>query len=213
MALSDFWELKDNQVLSGKPILNVYHLKRVQSDADANDVAQAFIETVLENVYIQNQVNNLTRTTIDVANLGDPTDFISVDSSSLPGQAVSDWAAGFNVASIQFNRTRNDMKNGQKRFTIGTEPDATNGVWVAAFITTLETLRDDILGTWQQQAAPGVDVCEFTILKRFCVVPAQDPCLAYRLPNTSTEADDNHYVPTSGVVRANVRSQVSRKVL
>ncbi len=213
MALADFWEIKDNQVLNGKAVLNVYQVKRIQSDADAVDVGQAFIKTILQDELLAIQVDDLSRTTIDVANLGTPTDFTSIDSSTLPGQRNGEWFAGFNVAGIQFNRTRNDMKNGQKRFTVGVETDSANGVWIAAFLTSLTDLRDAVLSNWEQVSAPGVDVCEFVVMKRFCIVPAQDPCVAYRLPNTSAEADANHYVPTAGVVRVNQRSQVSRKVL
>ena len=212
MALSDFWELKDNQVLAGKNILNVYHVKRIKTLADATEVATAFINTVLDDGLIQNQAEDLTRTTIDVANLGDPTDFISIDSSSLPGQLLGEWPAAFNVAAIQFNRTRNDMKNGQKRFTMFDEGAQADGVYIASAIAVLEDLRDDVMGVWQIDAQPGVDIVEFCILKRFCIVPAQDPCVAYRLPDTDAEADDNHYVPIAGVVRANVKSQVSRKI-
>ncbi len=202
MALKDFWEIKDNQLLAGKPLLNVYHVKRIKTLTNATEVSTAFINTVLDDGLIQNQVVDLTRTTIDVANLGDETDFVSIDSSSLPGQDTNDWAAGFNVATIQFNRTRNDMRNGQKRFTVGVELDNNSGIWGAAFVTILEDIRDDILGVWQRDSEPGVDIVEFCILKRFCIVAGQKPCLAYRLPSNDDEADNNHYVPVAGIVRA-----------
>jgi hypothetical protein len=66
---------------------------------------------------------------------------------------------------------------------------------------------------WEEDTGPGVDLVEFVILKRFCVVPEQDPCQVYRLPDDDVEVDNNHYVPTNAITRTRVRSQVSRKVL
>lgn len=213
MALSDFWELKDNQVVGTQSILNVYHLKRILAGADANQVGQAFINSILEDELLALQDASIARTTIEVRNLGTATDFISIDSSSLPGSRVGVRFANFNAASIQLNRTRTDMKNGQKRFLVGTEADAGDGNWEAAFITNLGTLATALITPWETSAAPGVDVASLVVLKRFCVVPLQDPCLKYRLPETSVEIDANHYVPTVTVVRSRQRSQVSRKVL
>jgi len=212
MALSDFWELKDNQILSGKAILNVYHLKRISGGASAVDVANAFTNTVLVSAFLDMQDDNLTRTTIEVRNLGTPTDFVALDSSGFPGTDTADHGPVFNVASIQFNRTRTDMKNGQKRFTVGNDNDQSDGVWDATMISEIQALGTTIHNPWQTAAAPAVDVCSFVILKRFCIVPGQDPCKAYRLPD-NTEIDDWHYVPTSKIVRSRIRSQVSRKVL
>lgn len=212
MALSDFWELKDNQVADGKPILNVYHLKRILAGANANSVGQAFIKSILQDELLALQTNTLSRTTIDVTNLGDVTDFISIDSSTLPGSRGGAQGTNFNSAAIQLNRTRTDIKNGQKRFLAGIESDTNGNAWVAAFITLLTDLASALITPWEEAAAPGIDVCSLVILKRFCVVPGQDPCLAYRLPNTSLEIDSNHYVPTTTLVPAKVASQVSRKV-
>lgn len=213
MALSDFWELKDNQVYDGKPVLNIYHVKRIDGGANAGNIAQAFMDWVLLAQLVNVQPIGLTRTTVDVENLGSPTDFASVDSSAFPGGVLGQELPGFNAATIQFNRTRTDMKNGMKRWVAGTESEQNAGDWVVGFVTLLQGVADRIMDPWEEAAAPGIDLVEFVILKRFCVVPLQSPCLVYRLPDTSAEIDANHYVPTNALTRTRVRSQVSRKVL
>lgn len=213
MALADFWQLKDNQILSGLNVLNVYHLKRVLSGATATQVAQAFLDSILVANFLGLQDNNLTRTTVEVENLGDPLDFAALDSSAKVGTDSGTHPAIFNAATVQFNRTRTDMKNGQKRFLFGNDGEAIDGVWGSPFLANLATVAGTIIAGWEETAAPGVDVCQFVILKRFCVVGGQSPCLKYRLPINSTEVDANHYVPISTIQRARVRSQVSRKRL
>lgn len=213
MALTDFWEIKDNQVFRGKSILNVYHAKRILVGANASLVAQAFVDFVISGDLDQMQSTALTRTTVEVANLGDETDFAALNSSAFPGILPSQTIPAFNAATIQFNRTRNDMKNGAKRFLVFTELENTDGAWVPGAITLLNSLSAVIMTPWEEAANPGIDICEFVILKRFCVVPAQDPCVAYRLPNSNTEVDENHYVPVTATTRTQVRSQVSRKIL
>lgn len=213
MALTDFWEVKDNQQYQGKGILNVYHAKRILAGADAIDVADAFFTSILTLNFLGMQDSNVSRTTIEVVNLGDPTDFVSFDSSSKPGSDTADNPAGFNAAAIQFNRTRVDMKNGQKRWLMGNENDAVAGKWDAGFISQLGLVGDTLIDPWATDAAPLVDVCGYVILKRFCVVDEQEPCLKYRLPKTDPEIDGFHYAPVFFTIRDNVRSQVSRKRL
>jgi len=212
MAITDFWQVLDHQKLSGKNILNVYHAKRIKAGADAQEVAEAFAHTVLNSDLLGIQDNNLSRTTVEVENLGEPTDFHSFDSSALGGTDVGDHGPAFNVATIQFNRTRTDMKNGQKRFTAGNENDEVDGVWDAGMLASLALVGTAIHNPWHTAAAPAVDVCAFVIIKRFCVVEDQVPCVKYRLAD-ATEIDAWHYIPTSKIVRSRMRSQVSRKVL
>ena len=213
MPLADFWQIKDNQVMNGRPLLNVYQAKRILAGANATQVGQALIDQVIVPLLAPNQPDTLTRTTLEVINLGNVTDFITLDTSAIVGGVAGQRLPSFNAAGVQFNRTRSDMKNGQKRWLVGSETEQSGGEWVAAFITILNTIAAAVLDPWETNAAPGVDVCEFAVLKRFCVVPLQDPCVAYRLPDTDSEADNNHYVPVTATVRSRVRSQVSRKVL
>lgn len=213
MAISDFWELKDNQFLSGKNVLNIYHLKRIQAGATAQTVADAFTNSILTGQFLMRQDSNLTRTTVEVRNLGTPTDFHVLDSSAFVGTDVGDHPAIFNAATIQLNRTRTDMKNGQKRYVMGNDDDGADGSWDAVFLAHLATVAGTLIAPWVTLAAPAVDVCSLVVLKRFCVVEGQDPCLKYRLPKDSAEIDADHYVPISTTVRTRIRSQVSRKVL
>ena len=213
MALSDFWEVKDNQVLAGKAVLNVYHVKRILLAADALEVANAFVASILTANFLAMQDQNLTRSVVEVRNLGTPTDFVAFDSSTFVGTDVGDHPAIFNAATIQFNRTRTDMKNGQKRFLMGNDNDQSDGIWDATFLDDLQTVAESIRTPWRTAAAPAIDVCAFAIIKRFCVVPGQSPCQKYRLPETDAEIDDFHYIPVFTSKRNTVRSQVSRKVL
>ena len=213
MARTDFWELKDHQEIQTQQILNVYHVKRIAAGADADDIAQAFLFSILTLAFRGLQDNSLARSTVQVQNLGDVTDFASVDSSAFGGSDSGDRPAIFNAAAVQFNRTRTDMKNGQKRWLMGNDNDAVDGAWDATFFTSLGVVKDNMLAPWATAAAPAVDVCSFVILKRFCVVEGQSPCLKYRLPKDDAEIDGFHYVPLTGLVRPRIRSQVSRKVL
>lgn len=212
MALSDFYEIRDAQVFAGRNMLNVYHVKKVLGGIDASDVKDAFINHIVEDHLVLLQPDTVSRTTITIENLGDPTDFFIVDSSTLPGQRVGQTLPGFNAATIQLVRARNDMKHGQKRYFVGGEADQNNGLWGGAFITLLQALGTDLVTPWEKDATPGIDIVEMVVLQRYCIVPAQDPCVGYRLPNAA-EIDTSYYVPQSTIVRAQVRSQVSRKVL
>jgi hypothetical protein len=213
MPLDDFWQVKDNQSYNGKPLLNVYHVKRIDGGSNAAIVAQAFMDWVLDGVLDSIQPDGVSRSTVEVENLGEPTDFAALDSSAFPGILTAQPIPSFNAAAIQFNRTRTDMKNGQKRWFAGTEDEQNTGEWAAGMITAMNTLGTAIITPWEDNTSPGIEVCEFVILKRFCVIEEQDPCQVYRLPDSSVEIDAWHYVPISFVSQPRVRSQVSRKVL
>lgn len=213
MPLTDYWELKDNQVQGLKNLLNVWHVKRILAGATAQTIVDAFTFSILTTNFLSMQDNNLARTTIECQNLGDPTDFVNFDSTAFGGTDTGDRFVNFISATIQFNRTRNDMKNGQKRLVMGRDADAADGVWVAPMLTQMDLVKDTVLAPWVTLAAPLVDVCNYVVLKRFCVDPLEDPCQVYRLPNSDAEVDANHYVPLTGISRPRQRSQVSRKVL
>lgn len=213
MGLSDYWQIKDNQVYQGKPILNIYHAKRIDGGANAATVAEAFRDTILDGVLDLIQPEGLTRTTIEVENLETVTDFAVLNSSAFPGQIVASDLPSFSAAAIQFNRTRTDMKNGMKRFLAGTESEGEDGAWVAGMLTLMDDVGDALVSDWEYDANPGVPWVNFVILKRWCVDPEEDPCTVYRLPENDTEVDNNHYVPLTFISRSRVRSQVSRKVL
>lgn len=213
MALTDFYEIRDFQQHSGQSILNVYHVRNLGSGGPAANVAQALIDWVFPKLRLLQQTV-LTRSFIEVQNLGSPFDFATVDSSAFPGLDVDAPLQTFLAATIQFNRTRTDIKNGMKRFFVGDEGQITANFWTAGFLALLQDLADQIVDPWELAGTPGVKRVEFVVLKRWCTTSPSPPCAGgYRLPNTSTEADDNHYAPLTATARSTARSQVSRKRL
>lgn len=213
MPLIDFYEVRDFQVQGAQNILNVYQYRNLGTGGPASNIAQAFIDTVFPAVR-PIQVAGLFRTFLEVENLGSPFDFATVDTSSFPGTRPGIALSTLIGASIQLNRTRMDIKNGQKRFAAGTETDSTGNFWDAPFLAELQALADVLVQPLQLAGSPGIDRAELVILKRFCTVLPSPPCTGvYRLPDTDLEADNNNYSPVTATARATVRSQVSRKRL
>jgi hypothetical protein len=104
------------------------------------------------------------------------------------------------------------MRNGQKRWPLGLEADNNGNLWVAGFITECLDLANAIINPWQLDSAPGVDVCDYGILKRICITSPSPPCVGgYRLPENDGEL--TFFIPLVAVIRSTVRSQVSRKRL
>ncbi len=213
MALTDFYELRDFQIAGSQAILNVYHYIRGVGVPSALTVGTAYIETVLP-LLTPIQSATVSRTVVEVENLGDPFDFATIDTSGSPGTLAGAALTTLAAATIQLNRTRNDIKNGMKRFYVGAEASVLTNFWEAAFLTSLQLLADKLVVPIEVAASPGVSQGHLVILKRFCTVLPSPPCTGvYRLPNTDMEVDDFNYQPISATARATVRSQVSRKRL
>lgn len=213
MPLIDFYEIRDFQDVSGQNLLNVYHVRNLGTGGPAGNVAQAFMDWVLP-VMRPLQTLNLGRSFVEVENLGSPFDFATVDSSAFSGTRANQALTTLQAATIQFNRTRTDMKNGMKRLYAGSEVDMLVNFWDALFIAELQGLGDKIVDQWELTATPGVKRVEFVVLKRFCTVLPSPPCTGvYRLPDTDVEIDANFYRPLTATVRDTIRSQVSRKRL
>lgn len=211
IELAKMFEVKDKQDVGPQQLLNVYHLQESSPGATAGEVATAYIDTVLP-LLLLIQATNLNHSVIEVTNLVDPTDFANVSIDPTPGLRVGNPFASFVAATIQFNRTRNDMKNGQKRFTAGIEADSVGAIWGAIMLSDMDDLKLAILAPWQRDAAPGVDVGNYVVIKRVCtVLPPPDPCPGYRLPVDDDELE--FFNPSSGISRDTLRSQVSRKRL
>jgi len=209
MALKDMYELVDRQVLGTSIINNVYHLVRDNAGITASVIAEAFEDRVLTPL-LPLQDAALSHISIDVRNLETPADFAVRVPSPAVGTRVGEPFTSFVAAAIQFNRTRNDIKNGQKRWSVGVETDADGNNWLAAFVTSLETLRDPILATWFTDALPAAAVAQYVVIQRVCTVqPPPVPCVSFRLPLTDLELE--FYIPTTAIIRGVVRSQVSRK--
>lgn len=211
MAIADFWEIKDNYAAGTKQMLNVYHVKRILVGANATDVGQAFIDTILIGDLLFMQDNGVSRSVVEVRNLGTVTDFTEIDSSAHPGTRVGEALPNFTAVGITLLRTRTDIHAGQKRYYAGVEADKDGNLWDATFAALIDGLATSLLVPWEKISAPGIGVCQLVVLKRFCVVAGQDPCLKYRLPLNSAEIDANHYVPISTRTEDLLTSQVSRK--
>lgn len=213
MGLIDFYEIRDFQDAGGENILNIYHVRNLGTGGPAASVAQMLIDWVYP-VLRPIQSLGLSRTFIEVQNLGSPFDFATVDSSAFPGTDAASALSTLTAATIQFNRTRTDIKNGMKRFYAGAEPDVSVNLWDAGFLAELQTLGDKLVDQWELAGTPGVKRLELVILKRFCKTTPSPPCVGgYRLPDTDAEIDANFYRPLTATPRDTVRSQVSRKRL
>lgn len=213
MALSDFYEVRDFQQVSGENVLNVYHYIRGVASPTAQKVGDAFIETVIQPLKALQQVG-LTRSVVEVENLGDPFDFATIDTSAEDGTRGGVNVSTFVAATIQLNRTRIDIKNGMKRFFVGTETDITGNFWDALFLTDLQALADVLVAPLVWTPDGPTSQGHLVVLKRFCTVLPSPPCTGtYRLPNTDLEIDNNNYQPITATARNTIRSQVSRKRL
>ncbi len=209
--LEKMYEIRAHSTFGGQDILNIYHARRVAGLARAADVAQAFADRVVV-ALLPLQGVSLTHTLIEVQNLVEATDFTTLVPFPNVGTRVGEEMANFVAMTVQFNRLRTDMKNGQKRFVAGIEADINQNFWLAAFVTSFEPVRDAILAGWFTDGAPGTIQCDYVVIKRICKTTPSPPCVGgYRLP--VDDAELVFYEPTSGTVRTTVRSQVSRKRL
>lgn len=211
VELEKMYVVKDFQAVGPTRILNVYMVQREDSSATALSIAQAYDDQILSPLLPLQDIA-VTHEKIEVENVVDATDFATVVPSPNGGTRVGEATPGFQAFSIQFNRLRTDMKNGQKRFMVGIETDYHADFWLSGFVTSMETIRDAILDTWVRDATPTIPECNFVVIKRICSTTPSPPCAgSYRLP--VDDAELVFYQPTSGIARDTVRSQVSRKRL
>jgi len=211
MALSDWYEVIHEFVSEGESMLNVYHALRADAGRDAGEIVEAFNDSVMPDM-ANIQYVGVTNVIYTARNLDDPFDFATRVPGDPVGLRPGANFATFNAVTVQFNRQRTDMKNGQKRWYAGVEPDNNGAVWDAAFLTSVGVVATAVLNPWELSGVPGVPVCNFGILQRICVIqPPPTPCVAFRLPKTDAELQ--FYIPNTAIVRATVRSQVSRKRL
>lgn len=211
MALKDIYEVIDVAQAAGIALLNVYHVFKSDPSFVAADIAEAFEDTVLTPLLpLQNAT--VTHVQITARNLDDDTDFDTRVPSPAVGARVGANMTTFNALSVQMNRTRLDMRNGQKRFVAGNEID-TNGInYLSAFILEAGTMVGALLNPWVVSGLPLVDVCDYVILQRVCVIqPPPEPCVEFRLPETDAEVQ--FFNPSTAVLRTVIRSQVSRKLI
>jgi len=213
MPLVDFYEVRDFQQAGAQNILNVYHYIRGVAPPSAANIGQAYIDTVLP-LLIPIQTVSVTRSVVEVENFFDPSDFATIDTSGQGGTLTGIAVATSLAATIQLNRTRNDIRNGMKRFYVGNELSVTTNFWDTPFVTSLQALADVLVTPLELTGVPGVSQGQLVVLKRFCTVLPSPPCTGvYRLPDTDAEIDGFNYQPSSATARLTVRTQVSRKRL
>jgi len=209
MALDDMYQLLDvsNYLLENN--LNVFHVVRSGSGFDANDVGQAFVASVLNEI-LDIQLPTVTHTEIQVKNLGDPTDFDTIVLSGKVGTRTGSAAPSSLAAEVRFPRKRTDMRDGFKRFGGIAEETFSGQDFAAAFLTDVDKIGAAMIAQWEKASDPGVSVCRYVIIKRICTVDvAPLPCPSYRLPETDAEL--TFYQPTASESKTTVRTQVSRR--
>ncbi len=211
MGFTDAYEIRDRQTYTGQQVLNVYHCEKLNPAFDSNDVALAYRGTVMDAI-LAVQPSQLTHDVIEVQSLSEPTDFATLTFTPNVGLLTGQSGSAFTAATIQFNRLRTDMKNGQKRWVAGSETEMSGNDWITSFLVDLDVLAQAVIANWIDPAVPGVPVATFAIIKRICTTSPSPPCVGgYRLPK-----DTDPYIayfPTSYIVRDTIRSQVSRKRL
>ncbi len=211
MAFSDWYEVIDAQESDAQSILNVYHVQKLNPSFDANEVALAYSNTILQPVLAM-QTGNVTHPTITVRSLDNPLDFAGLSPSPNVGTLGGVGLSSFSAATIQFTRLRTDMKNGQKRWIAGSESNIVRNLWDATLLALLDAVGAACVTAWETAFDPGIPVCTFGILKRICTSTPSPPCVkGYRLPESDAELV--FYTPSTFTSRDRVRSQVSRKRL
>ncbi len=208
---TDLYEVLDLQSIGGEPVLNAYQVERTSGAFAALDIAVAFIDS-LGSLIRDIQHIGVTHDIVQVRSLSDPTDFATAVMSPNTGVLAGTQLTNFSAATIQYNRRRTDMNNGQKRYAAGDESQAAGNQWIAGFLTTIQILADRTVQAWEKAAAPGVSVCTLVIIQRICTTSPSPPCVGgYRLPLSTDPLV--FYTPTTALVRDTIRSQVSRKRL
>lgn len=210
MALIDIYEVIDVSETAGIPVLNTYHVERDNPAFTATDMARAFEDTLL-GLLLPLQTASILHTSITARNLNDDTDFAVRIPSPALGTRIGNDLTPFQAMAIQMNRTTLAINNGQKRILLGREEDTAGITWNASFLTEVGGFVSALLDPWEIDPSPGVPICDYVILKRVCTTqPPPDPCLEFRLPETDGELA--FFNPDTAILRAEVSSQVSRKL-
>jgi hypothetical protein len=205
------YEVLDKQTRGGVSILNVYHVERNDPSVTAGGIAVAYDDTVLADL-VGLQSEGLTHVSIDVRSLSNPLDFASLPPFNAAGTRPGEQLSTFNAFTMQYPRTRTDMRNGQKRYDVGVESDVVANGWSGSMITAMAAVALATVNDWVRDAFPAEPQGKFVILKRVCIIqPPPTPCPGFRLPENDGELV--FYRPIAFVGRPNRRSQVSRKVL
>lgn len=210
MALDDLFQLTHKYAAFGKNMHNVYHVERANAGEVAQDVNDAFANSILPVIRLlqPSAFNNIELVTF---NLGDETDF-HTQTISAPGlRAGTTNEPSFVAAGVRFPTLNRAVHSGQKRFAGLMEFDITDGVIEAVAIGLVEDIADVLIANWLA-SADSHHVGNYVIIERVCetVDPVTGKCTEYRLPEDAETPV--YYTPTARVVNPNASSQVSRKM-
>ena len=210
MALSDFFEIRcKSRQGSSEEMLNVWHVHQLGLFT-AVEIGEAFVDTALSAITAL-QSSFISYTSMDVWNLGDPIDFITVDLTGSGGARAGEVLPIHNAVEIRFNRTRRDMRHGHKRIGGIVETDSVSGGLATLFMVDVVAACATILADWERSAFPGVSVCEYVIIKRIPIVdPITGETTGYRLPTIDGELVS--YRPLTASPADFISHQVSRKL-
>lgn len=205
MANGDIYQVIDTAVFQGQKLINVYYYRwdSVVVTADAEDVANGFIDVVLPKVCAV-QIAQVLHTDIDVKNLFAPEDAFHVAISE-PGTGAitsTDFLPIFNAVNFTLNSDNGAVRNGSKRYSGLVESWQTSGV-----ITDTSVLGwlGDLAESLAQALQVGVVDTFFPVIVKRLLVGG-----SYVLPSTAGEAIFGGVI--DAVFDALISSQVSRKI-
>jgi len=210
MALSDMYQVTHKMTQQGQTILSVYHAERASAAEEAQEINDAFANSILPILKLQ-QVTTIVSVEVTSFNLATTTDFHTQDLSGNDGLRAAAASPTFISGAVRFPTLDRAVRSGHKRFCGMAELDYTDGVLSATAIGLLEDVADALIANWLANVDSHI-VCSYAIIKRVCdeTDPITGKCTKYRLPETDGELV--FYEPTSRLVNSDVSSQVSRKV-
>lgn len=210
MALIDMYEILHKHHIGTTQLLNVYHCVRANSGEVAGSISDGWQNTLIT-IIRTFQDTAVVNDSIEVRNLGDPTDFGSFSLTGALGLRIGLETSDFLCGQVKFPRLRSDMKAGFKRYGPINENDMTGNTLLAGTVTLLDNIGTAIVGDWLSSIDSHI-IANFVIIKRICdtTPPPGDPCPQYRLP--VIDAELVFYQPQQGIGMDTVRSQVSRRI-
>ena len=146
MAQGDLYVVRDIQTHGGQQISDVYTYQQVNGEGGAEELAAAFIATVIAEIRTVQNVN-VAHTLVEVVNLGDETDFaLSPIVPSIVGADSGNYFATFAAWGFLKPRDRTSIRNGAFRIAGVTSTLIVDGAPTAGALAELNALAES-LGT------------------------------------------------------------------
>lgn len=207
MALSDIYQLTLNQTLFGRNLQNVFFYERQDPAGSAAALAAAWIEFTMP-FYMDLQSASVQNTSVDVINLGDLTDFVSVPDDTVGGYGAVDTMPAFNAVGFSLRLDTRAVRPGSKRFSGVPETVVLNGVLTEpTYLGFVEAARQ----TLSNPAGTAGDEYNPIVVKRIktAVAGTVPQKYKYRLPTTGDTLTYGTVV--AALADREVTSQTSRK--